>query len=336
MRTTLVTGAGGFVGHHLVTLLKSQGNYVIGVDQKPPAFAPSPADRYVFHDIREATPEFRALFEGISDVYALAADMGGMGFISHDHAMIMRNNTTINLNTLEAARLASVKRYLFASSACIYPQHLQVDRHVTPLAEEMAYPANPQDGYGWEKLYTEKLCEYYRAEQGLDMRIARLHNVYGPLGAWRGGREKAPAAICRKVACSALRGLSTIEIWGDGEQIRSFCYIDDCTHGLLRLMDSGYPNPVNIGRDDELSINDLADLVMRAAGVRLDKIHVPGPQGVRGRNSDNSRARQVLGWAPEISVERGIVATYRWIDEQVRAWWRNGVPGAQLDGGAIP
>jgi nucleoside-diphosphate-sugar epimerase len=326
MRRVLVTGAGGFIGHHLVASLRSQGHHVLGVDRRRPEFAPSRADRFVLHDLREDSPSLRALFEGVDDVYALAADMGGMGFISKDHAAIMRHNTMINLHTLEAARLAGVKRYLFASSACVYPAHLQQDHRAAPLAEDLAYPANPEAGYGWEKLYAEKLGEYYRDEHGLGLRLARLHNVYGPLGAWDGGREKAPAALCRKVAVAVEEGRDAIEIWGDGEQTRSFCYIDDCTRGLALLMDSGYDKPLNLGRDELVSINELADLIMRVAGVRLAKLHREGPQGVRGRNSDNTRGRQVLGWAPEIDLETGIAATYRWVEEQVRAS-RRGSPG---------
>jgi GDP-D-mannose 3', 5'-epimerase len=251
-------------------------------------------------------------------VWALAADMGGMGFISANHADIMRSNVIININTLEAARSAAVKRYLYTSSACIYPEHLQVDTNAKPLAEDMAYPAAPQDGYGWEKLYTEKLCEYYYRQYQLDVRIVRFHNIYGPLGTWQGGREKAPAAICRKVAEAALENKKEIEIWGDGEQTRSFCYIDDCIKGLDLILASGYHEPLNLGRDEMVSINQLADVAMKVAGVSLRKNHVSGPQGVRGRNSDNSRSREIMGWSPEIDLEAGICKTYSWIEAQVR------------------
>jgi nucleoside-diphosphate-sugar epimerase len=324
VRRALVTGAGGFVGHHLVASLTARGDAVIGVDLRPPEFAPTAADRFVIHDIRQDTPALRALFEGVDDVYALAADMGGMGFISKNHATITRNNTAITLHTLEAARLAGVKRYFFTSSGCVYPRHLQAEPAVVPLEEPRAITADPEDGYGWEKLYAEKLCGYYREEHGLGVRIARLHNVYGPLGAYRGGREKAPAAICRKVALSIEEGLTAIEIWGDGKQTRSFCYVDDCIRGIHLLMDSGYEAPLNLGRDELVSIDDLADMVMRIAGVRLDKVHRRGPQGVRGRNSDNTRARRVLGWAPEVDLETGIRATYPWVRDQVREARRRG------------
>ncbi|OGW81905.1 MAG: NAD-dependent dehydratase [Omnitrophica bacterium RIFCSPLOWO2_12_FULL_44_17] len=317
-RKSLVTGAGGFIGHHLVSFLKSKGQYVIGVDRKRPEFEPTKADQFILHDIRHQTKEWQKLFEGVDDVWALAAEMGGMGFISYNHAMIMRDNVTININTLEAARQAGVKRYLYTSSACIYPEYLQEVTNVKALTEEMAYPAKPQDGYGWEKLYTEKLCEYYQQEFGMDIRIVRFHNMYGPLGTWRGGREKAPAALCRKVAEAILKKQDYIEIWGDGEQTRTFCYIDDCIKGLNLIMESGYKKPINLGRDEMVSINQLADIVMKVAGVSLQKVHIVGPQGVRGRNSDNLLCKKVLnGWAPEIDLKEGLRTTYQWIHKQL-------------------
>lgn len=319
MKRALVTGAGGFIGHHLVKSLKQKGLEVIGVDIKQPEFEASAADRFVVHDIRQATPEWEAVFQGVDEVWALAADMGGMGFISKNHAMIMRDNVLMNMNTLEGARKAGVKRYLYTSSACVYPEHIQTMTQVVPLAEHMAYPANPQDGYGWEKLYTEKLCEYYHLEYGIDMRIVRFHNIYGPLGTWQGGREKAPAAMCRKVAQAVEEGKDFIEIWGDGEQTRSFCHIDDCLKGLHLIMESGYTKPLNLGRDEMVSINELADTAMLAAGVKLRKVHVDGPQGVRGRNSDNSLSRRIMGWNPEIDLKTGIADTYAWIRSQVQA-----------------
>jgi nucleoside-diphosphate-sugar epimerase len=323
MRKIIVTGAGGFIGHHLVNFLRSKGNYVIGIDIKKPEFEATKADKFVIYDIREKSELFEDLFKGVDDVWALAADMGGMGFISQNHAAIMRDNVTININTLEAARKAKAKRYLYTSSACIYPVNLQTKEDSVPLAEEMAYPADPQCGYGREKLYTEKLCEYYREEFGLDTHIVRFHNTYGPLGTWRGGREKAPAALCRKVAEAIRDGKDHIDIWGDGKQTRSFCYIDDTIKGLDLLMESGYAKPLNMGSDDMVSINELADTIMDAAGVKLEKVYVDGPQGVRGRNSDNSLCKKILGWTPETSLEAGITKTYKWVKDQVE---KSGVP----------
>jgi GDP-D-mannose 3', 5'-epimerase len=251
-------------------------------------------------------------------VYALAADMGGMGFISCHHAEILHNNALINLHTLEAARLSGVKRYLYTSSACVYPEYRQTDAAVTPLKEDDAYPAQPQDAYGWEKLVTERLCLHYAAEYPIATRIVRFHNIFGPLGTWDGGREKAPAAMCRKIAIARLTGNHEIEIWGDGEQTRSFCYIDDCVNGIYKLMRSDYPHPLNLGQDRLVTINQLADMIAHLAGITITKRHIEGPQGVRGRNSDNTRLREVLKWEPSISLEDGLAQTYRWIEEQVR------------------
>lgn len=319
MKKVIVTGAGGFIGHHLVKHLKSKGLYVIGIDRKKTEFEASAADQFIIHDIKNATSEFQKLFKGIDDVWALAADMGGMGFISKNHAAIMHDNVLINMNTLEAARLAGVKRYLYTSSACIYPEHLQTVTDVTPLSEEMAYPAQPQDGYGWEKLYTEILCKYYHLEYGLDVRIVRFHNIYGPLGTWAGGREKAPAAMCRKVAQAIKQKKDFIEIWGDGEQTRTFCFIDDCIKGLDKIMESGFNQPLNLGSDEIVTINELADMTMEAAGVKLKKVHVDGPQGVRGRNSNNDLCKKTIGWSPEIDLRKGLAKTYTWIREQVNS-----------------
>lgn len=313
----LVTGAGGFIGHHLVTFLKKQSHWVRGVDLKHPEYAPTDADEFLVADLRDPRSAVAAT-RGVDQVYALAADMGGMGYISAHHALILHNNSLINLNTLEAARQNGVKRYLYTSSACVYPEYKQTDAAVTPLKEDDAYPAQPQDAYGWEKLVTERLCLHYRDDYGIETRIVRFHNIFGPLGTWDGGREKAPAAMCRKVAVAKLTGQRAIEIWGDGEQTRSFCYIDDCLDGLARLMTSGHHDPLNLGQDRLVTINQLADIVSAIAGVTLGKRHVPGPQGVRGRNSDNTKLRQVLGWEPQISLEEGLRRTYLWIEEQVR------------------
>ena len=225
----------------------------------------------------------------------------------------------INAHMLDAARANGVRRFLFSSSACIYPQYLQHSAEVTPLKEEQAYPADPEEGYGWEKLFMEKLCQYYREDYGLETRVVRFHNIYGPLGTYRGGREKAPAALCRKIALAKLTGRAEVQIWGDGEQTRSFCYVEDCVTGIIKLMASEYPHPLNLGTDRLVTINELADLVAQIAGIRIEKRHIPGPQGVRGRNSDNTRLREVLGWEPEISLEEGLRRTYTWIEDRVQA-----------------
>jgi GDP-D-mannose 3', 5'-epimerase len=317
MTRILVTGAGGFIGHHLVSYLKQRGDWVRGVDLVRPRYAPSDADDFRELDLREPAAA-REATRGVDHVYALAADMGGMGYISANHARILHDNASINLNTLDAARQANVARYLFASSACVSPEFKQTDVAVTPLKEEDAYPAQPQDAYGWEKLIAERLCTHYREDYGLETRIVRFHNIFGPLGTWMGGREKAPAAMCRKVAVAKITGATEIDIWGDGEQTRSFCYIDDCVDGLVRLMASGYREPLNLGQDRLVSINQLAKMVCRIAGVTLVLRHVDGPQGVRGRNSDNTRLRDVLGWEPRVSLEDGLARTYAWIEGEVK------------------
>lgn len=314
----LVTGAGGFIGHHLVQRLKHEGHWVRGVDLKRPEFGVTAADEFELLDLRR-WPDALEATRGIDQVFALAADMGGMGFISSHHAQILHNNLLISTHTLEAARRQGISRYLFTSSACVYPEYRQTDTQVVPLREEEAYPAAPQDAYGWEKLVTERLCQHYRDDYGLETRVVRFHNIFGPLGTWTGGREKAPAALCRKVAEARRSGHRDIEIWGDGEQTRSFCYIDDCVEGLIRLMRSDYHLPLNLGQDRMISINDLARLIADAAGITVRLRHVEGPQGVRGRNSDNTRLRQVLGWEPRVSLEDGLARTYQWIDAQVRA-----------------
>lgn len=314
----LVTGAGGFIGHHLVTFLRKQGYWVRGVDLKGLEFGPSDADEFELLDLRRWDNCLHAT-HGVEEVYALAADMGGMGFISKHHAQILHNNILINTHTLEGARVNGVKRYLFTSSACIYPEYCQMEANVTPLKEEDAYPAQPQDAYGWEKLISERLCTHYREEYGLETRIVRFHNIFGPLGTWDGGREKAPAALCRKVALAKLTGNFEVEIWGDGEQTRSFCYIDDCVVGLYKLMRSDYHHPINLGQDRMVTINELVDMIANVASISIRKKHVPGPQGVRGRNSDNTCLREVLGWVPVISLEEGLARTYAWIEEQARA-----------------
>lgn len=312
----LVTGAGGFIGHHLVTYLKARGYWVRGADIKLPEFGKSDADEFELLDLRRWDNCLQAT-RGVKEVYALAADMGGMGFISSNHSQILYNNALINWHSLEAARVNGANRHFYTSSACVYPEYLQTCAQVTPLKEEDAYPAQPQDAYGWEKLVTERLCTHYRQDHGLETRIVRFHNIFGPQGTWEGGREKAPAAMCRKVAVAKLTGNREIEIWGDGEQTRSFCYIDDCTEGIHLLMRSDHHDPLNLGQDRMVTINELADLVAAVAGISITKRHVEGPQGVRGRNSDNTRLRQVLSWEPSISLEEGLRRTYLWIESQV-------------------
>jgi len=314
----LVTGAGGFIGGHLTTYLKNKGYWVRGVDIKRPEFGDSTADEFELLDLRRWENCLKAT-ENVDQVYALAADMGGMGFISCHHAQILYNNSLINLHTLEAARENNVKRYLYTSSACIYPEHLQEDVNVAPLKEDDAYPAYPQDAYGWEKLVSERLCMHYMQDYGIETRTVRFHNIFGEDGTWEGGREKAPAALSRKIAVAKLTGDHEIEIWGDGEQTRSFCYIDDCVEGLYRLMQSDFAEPLNLGQDRMVSINQLADIIAKAAGIEITKKHIDGPQGVRGRNSDNSKLREVLNWEPQISLEDGLAKTYNWIEDQVRA-----------------
>jgi len=312
----LVTGAGGFIGHHLVRYLVERGYWVRGVDLKEPEFEPTVAHEFVRLDLREF-PNCVAAVEGVEEVYHLAADMGGIGYITAYHADIARNSALINLHMLEAARQAGVSRFLFSSSACVYPRYRQDTPDVIPLREEDAWPADPEPGYGLEKLFAEEMCRYYREDHGLETRVVRFHNVYGPLGTYEGGKEKAPAAICRKVALA--RDGDEIEVWGDGKQTRSFMYIDDCVEGIYRIMRSDYPHPLNLGTDRLVTIDELVDIVCRIAGKRLRKRYDPSkPQGVRGRNSDNTRLREVLGWEPQVPLEVGLERTYRWIEEELR------------------
>ena len=313
----LVTGAGGFIGHHLVNRLKDEGYWVRGVDVKLPDYEPSRADEFELLDLRKYDSCLLAARGQIDQVYNLAADMGGIGYISASRADIARNNILINAHMLEAARLNGADRFLFSSSACVYAGYKQKDTDVTPLREEDAYPADPEPGYGWEKLFSEELCRYYKSDHRFDTRIVRFHNVYGPLGTYEGGKEKAPAAISRKVAL-ADDG-DEIEIWGDGRQTRSFMHVDDCVEGLIRLMASMYHEPLNLGTSTMISIDGLVDMVSAIAGKRLVKRHdLTKPQGVRGRNSDNSRLFQVLGWEPAIALEVGLETTYKWVEDELR------------------
>jgi nucleoside-diphosphate-sugar epimerase len=313
----LVTGAGGFIGHHLVKRLKAEGCWVRGVDIKLQEYEASAADEFEVLDLRKYDNCLLATRGGIAQVYNLAADMGGIGYITASHADISRNNILINAHMLEASRLNGISRFLFSSSACVYAQCKQSSPDVAPLREEDAYPADPEPGYGWEKLFTEELCRYYAQDYKFETRIVRFHNVYGPLGTYEGGKEKAPAAISRKVAL-ATNG-ETIDVWGDGEQTRSFMYIDDCVEGLVRLMASDYAEALNLGTDELVTINALVMMVSKIAGKSLTIRHdLSKPQGVRGRNSDNTRLNRVLGWEPSISLESGLEVTYKWIENELR------------------
>jgi len=315
MKRAVVAGAGGFIGHHLVGYLKAQGYWVRGVDLKEPEYEPTTADEFELRDLREYEHCLWAT-EGIDEVYQLAADMGGIGYITGNHAEVARNNVLINAHMLEAAYRNGVGRHFYSSSACIYPMYRQLDPDVTPLKEDDAYPAEPEEGYGWEKLYAEKLCQYYTEEGRLETRVARFHNIYGPLGTYEGGREKAPAAISRKVALA--HDGDEIEIWGDGQQTRSFTYVDDCVEGIHRLMLSDHAMPLNLGTDRLITVDGLVDLVSDVAGKQLVKVHdTSKPQGVRGRNSDNTRLREVLGWEPQVSLEDGMKTTYDWIASEL-------------------
>src|SRR5881396_3794312 len=315
MQRVLVTGAGGFIGHHLVKRLVARGCWVRGVDLKKPEYEPTPAHEFELRDLRRWDNCVQAT-GGVDEVYNLAANMGGIGFIESHKAEIMHDNVLINVHMLEAARLSGVMRYLYTSSACVYPGYRQDSADVTALREEDAYPADPEDGYGWEKLFSERQCRHYFEDYGLETRVVRFHNIYGPLGTYDGGREKSPAAICRKVALAEDGG--EIEVWGDGNQTRSYCYIDDCVEGILRLMGSDHREPLNLGSDRLVTINQLVDIVASIAEKRVRRQHdLSKPQGVRGRNSDNSRLRQVLKWEPEISLEEGLERTYRWIESQL-------------------
>lgn len=316
MKRILVNGAGGFIGGHMVKRLKAEGHWVRAVDLKPHEFATSPADEFVIGDLRDQRLAADVV-KGIDEVYQFAADMGGAGFVftgEHD-AEIMHNSATINLNTLYFGVRTGVQRFFYSSSACVYPEYNQMDPLNPRCSEDSAYPAAPDSEYGWEKLFSERLYLAYMHNYGVRVRIARFHNIFGPEGTWTGGREKAPAALCRKVAIA--EDGDTIEIWGDGQQTRSFLYIEECLEGVRRLMDSDFTGPVNIGSDEMVTIDELAQMIMRIAGKSIKIKHIPGPLGVRGRNSDNRRIAEVLGWRPSRPLCEGLDKTYQWIQEQV-------------------
>jgi len=303
-KTALVCGAGGFIGGHLVKKLKKEGFWVRGVDLKYPPFAPTQADDFVIGDLREQEVVRRVVDRGFDEVYQLAADMGGAGFVftGDNDANIMHNSALINLNMVEACYKRNVKKVFYSSSACIYPKYNQEDPDNPKTAEDSAYPANPDSEYGWEKLFSEHLYLSFYKNYGLDIRIARFHNIFGPEGSWNDGREKAPAAFCRKIAMA--KDGSEIEMWGDGKQTRSFLYIDECLEGVRRLMDSDFIGPVNIGSEEMVTINQLAGMIMDIADKKLSIKHIPGPLGVRGRNSDNKLIKEKLGWEPNYPLQK--------------------------------
>jgi GDP-D-mannose 3',5'-epimerase len=318
VKRILVAGAGGFIGGHLVRRLKRDGYWVRGVDLKFPEFDRTAADDFVVGDLRDVSLTGRVV-QGIDEVYQLAADMGGAGYIftgEHD-ADVMHNSATINLNMLHEGVKAGVRKYFYSSSACIYPEYNQMDADKPVCSEASAYPAAPDSEYGWEKLFSERLYFAFARNHGIQVRVARFHNIFGPQGTWCGGREKAPAAICRKVAEAADDG--EIEIWGDGRQTRSFLYVEECVEGVRRLMESEFVGPVNIGSEEMVTINQLAQMAMAIANKQLRIKHIPGPLGVRGRNSDNSLIREKLGWAPSAPLLEGLTHTYEWVSRQVGA-----------------
>lgn len=317
MKKALVLGAGGFIGGHLVKRLKNEGYWVRGVDIKEHEYTKLPADEFILGDLRDPVLCEKVITDDINEIYQLAADMGGAGYIftgEHD-ADVMHNSATINLNVASIAAKKKIGKIFYSSSACMYPEHNQLDPDNPNCEESSAYPANPDSEYGWEKLFSERMYLAYHRNYGLDVRIARFHNIFGPEGTWTGGKEKAPAAMCRKVAEATDGG--SIEIWGDGKQTRSFLYIDECLDGIRRLMESNFTGPVNIGSDEMVTINELAEMTASVAEKNISLTHIDGPLGVRGRNSDNRLIAEKLGWRPTQPLRAGIEKTYAWIAEQV-------------------
>ncbi len=319
MKKALVLGGGGFIGNCMVNRLKREGFWVRAVDLKYPEFSATQADDFIQGDLRDPAVCRGAIDQRYDEIYQFAADMGGAGFVftGENDADIMHNSALVNLNVLEACHRRNSRRIFYSSSACMYPEHNQLDPDNPNCTEDSAYPANPDSEYGWEKLFSERLFLAYARNHGFQSRVARYHNIFGPYGTWQGGREKAPAAICRKVAMAADG--AEIEIWGDGQQTRSFLLVDECVEGTVRLMRSDFQGPVNIGSDEMVTINQLVDMVAAVAGKTIHKRHIPGPTGVRGRNSENTLIKHKLGWAPSTKLKDGVAATYPWILEQVRA-----------------
>ena len=318
-KKAIVLGGGGFIGSHLVTFLKNKNYWVRAVDLKYPEFSKTNADDFVIGDLRKMSVVKKVFDQNFDEAYQLAADMGGAGYIftGNNDANIMHNSALVNLNVLEAVHKQNgAKKIFYSSSACIYPEYNQLDADNPKTSEESAYPAAPDSEYGWEKLFSERMFLAYHRNYGLEVRIARFHNIFGPEGTWRGGREKAPAAMCRKIAEAKDGG--EIEMWGDGKQTRSFLYIDECLKGVRKLMDSEFTGPVNIGSEEMVTLNQLAEMVMEIAGKKVKIKHIPGPLGVRGRNSDNRLLRKKVGWEPTVPLKKGMASTYKWINSQIK------------------
>ncbi|TMI98231.1 MAG: NAD-dependent epimerase/dehydratase family protein [Bacteroidetes bacterium] len=317
MKTALVCGGGGFIGGHLINRLKKEGYFVRGVDLKENEYGNDKADEFVIGDLRDSHIA-EEVVKGMNEVYQLAADMGGAGYIfTGDHdAAVMHNSALCNLNVLDAAEKAGVQKIFYSSSACMYPEYNQLDPDNPKCSEDSAYPAAPDSEYGWEKLFSERLYFAYQRNTKIKVKVARFHNIFGPQGTWTGGKEKAPAALCRKVAESDNG--SFIEVWGDGKQTRSFLFIDECVEAVRRLMDSDFSGPVNIGSEEMISINDFAKMVIDISGKNISIKNIPGPTGVRGRNSDNKLIREKLGWEPSLPLRKGMEITFKWINQQVQ------------------